>query len=140
MGLRAIINEAKGREETVSEPSQKEFYQAIQIILEGIIAYSQNLAKQAAKIAYKEKDPALKKELLDIVEINRRVPEFSARNFREGLTTIWICCIAIHLENPNIGISLGRLDQVLYDLYFLLSHPYGLRLLLCNPLQSSQSY
>jgi formate C-acetyltransferase len=30
---------------------------------------------------------------------------------------VWICWTAIHLENPNIGLSLGRLDQVLYDLY-----------------------
>ena len=24
---------------------------------------------------------------------------------------------ALHLENPNVGLSLGRLDQILYDLY-----------------------
>ena len=65
----------------------------------------------------KEADPALEKQLLKIAEINRRVPESPAQSFREGLTTVWICWTAIHLENPNIGLSLGRLDQVLYDLY-----------------------
>jgi formate C-acetyltransferase len=30
---------------------------------------------------------------------------------------VWICWCAIHLENPNVGLSLGRLDQVLYNLY-----------------------
>jgi formate C-acetyltransferase len=62
-------------------------------------------------------DPVLKKELLDIANINAHVPELPARTFREGLTTVWICWVAIHLENPNVGLSLGRLDQVLYDLY-----------------------
>jgi formate C-acetyltransferase len=45
------------------------------------------------------------------------VPELPARTFREGLTTVWTCWTAVHLENSNIGLSLGRLDQLLYDLY-----------------------
>jgi formate C-acetyltransferase len=55
--------------------------------------------------------------LIDIARTCRRVPELPAQTFREGLTTIWICWTAIHLENPNVGLSLGRLDQVLYPLY-----------------------
>jgi formate C-acetyltransferase len=117
MGLREIINEATEKEASTSEPSKKEFYVATQEVLEGIIAYSRNLAAKAEELAKAEADPTRKKELLDIAEINRRVPEFSARTFREGLTTVWICWTAIHLENPNIGLSLGRLDQILYNLY-----------------------
>jgi pyruvate formate-lyase/glycerol dehydratase family glycyl radical enzyme len=116
-GLRAIIDDAKGRGEGTSDPSQREFYEALGEVLEGIIAYSRNLAGEAEKLAQREADPTLKKELLDIARINRRVPEFPAETFREGLTTVWICWTAIHLENPNVGLSLGRLDQVLYDLY-----------------------
>ncbi len=117
LGLREIINEAKEREVRASDPSQKEFYAAIPEVLEGMITYSRNLAARAEELSDKEADPILKKELLGIAEINRRVPEFPARTLREGLTTVWICWTAIHLENPNVGLSLGRLDQVLYDLY-----------------------
>jgi pyruvate formate-lyase/glycerol dehydratase family glycyl radical enzyme len=117
IGLRGIIDEAKSREKKASDSSQEEFYQAIAEALEGIVAYSRNLATKAEEMANKEADVTLKKELLDIAEVNRRVPEFPARTFREGLTTVWICWTAIHLENPNIGLSLGRLDQVLYELY-----------------------
>ncbi|NVL92717.1 MAG: hypothetical protein HWN71_06725 [Desulfobacterales bacterium] len=117
LGLRGIIDEAKAREKRASDSSQEEFYKAISEVLEGIITYSRNLATKAEEMADKEGDANLKKELLDIAEVNRRVPEFPARNFREGLTTVWICWTAIHLENPNIGLSLGRLDQVLYELY-----------------------
>jgi formate C-acetyltransferase len=116
-GLRGIIDEAQQRGAVASEPSQGEFYEALVKVLEGIIAYSRNLAREAEELAQREADPILKKELLDIAEVNRRVPEFPARTFREGLTTVWICWTAIHLENPNVGLSLGRLDQVLYDLY-----------------------
>ncbi|MFQ5872757.1 MAG: pyruvate formate lyase family protein [Dehalococcoidia bacterium] len=117
LGLREIIDEAKEREARAPDPSQMEFYRAISEVLEGIIAYSRNLAARAEELGKIEADPTLRKELLDIAEVNRRVPEFPARNFREGLTAIWICWTAIHLENPNVGLSLGRLDQVLYDLY-----------------------
>jgi pyruvate formate-lyase/glycerol dehydratase family glycyl radical enzyme len=116
-GLREIINEAKEKEAETSDSSGKEFYTAIQEVLEGIIVYSRRLASKAEELAETQVHPTLRKELLDIAKINRRVPEFPARTFREGLTTIWLCWIAIHLENPNIGLSLGRLDQILYDLY-----------------------
>jgi formate C-acetyltransferase len=116
-GLRAIINEAKERGEQAADDSKREFYTAISEVLEGIISYSRNLAIAAKRMAEKESNPVLKKELLDIAGINIRIPEFPAQTFREGLTTVWICWTAIHLENPNVGMSLGRLDQVLYDLY-----------------------
>ncbi|MHC4692980.1 MAG: pyruvate formate lyase family protein, partial [Planctomycetota bacterium] len=99
------------------DEAKKEFYAAVAEVLEGIIAYSKNLAKKAEELAENESDPVLKQELHDMAEVHRRVPEYPARTFREGLTTVWICWIAIHLENANLGLSLGRLDQVLYKLY-----------------------
>ncbi len=117
LGLRNIIKEADSKRNETSDVSKKEFYESISIVLEGIIKYSNNLAAQAEKLAGKEKNPDLKKELLEIAEIYRRVPEFPAKSFREGLTTLWVCWISVHLENPNVGFSLGRLDQILYDLY-----------------------
>ncbi len=116
-GLRAVINEANDKRGQTTDQSAKEFYAAIGEVLEGIITYSKNLASKAQELAETETDPTVKKELHDMAAINRKVPEFAAQTFREGLTTVWICWTAIHLENPNVGLSLGRLDQVLYDLY-----------------------
>jgi pyruvate formate-lyase/glycerol dehydratase family glycyl radical enzyme len=117
LGLRHIIDEANDKGNSTDDASKKEFYAAISEVLEGIITYSRNLADEAEKLAKNEHDPKLKKELLEMAKINRRVPEHAAQTFREGLTTVWICWIAIHLENPNVGLSLGRLDQVLFELY-----------------------
>jgi len=116
-GFRAIINEAKAKSTENSDPSQKEFYQAISEAMEGILSFSKNLATEAERMAKKEKDAVLKKELLEIAQINRHVPEYPARSFREGLTTVWICWIAIHTENINYAMSTGRMDQYLYHLY-----------------------
>ncbi|MHC1725879.1 MAG: pyruvate formate lyase family protein [Syntrophobacteraceae bacterium] len=116
-GLRSVIDEAWQREAEAVDSSTAQFYAALREAMEGMIEYSRRLADEAERLAGEEADPVLKRELLDIAAINRHVPEFAARTFREGLTTVWICWTAVHLENPNIGLSLGRLDQLLYDLY-----------------------
>ena len=116
-GLRSIIEDAQERKKRSTNSSQAEFYEAIAEVLEGIIAYARRLADKAAVMAEHETNPLKKANLHEICRIYSRVPESPAASFREGLTTIWICWTAIHLENPNVGMSLGRLDQVLYDLY-----------------------
>ncbi len=116
-GLRAVIDDAQGRRNRAVESSQRDFYEAISEVLEGIIGYARNLADEAASMAEKETDPLKRANLAEISRIYRCVPERRAESFREGLTTIWVCWTAIHLENPNVGLSLGRLDQVLYHLY-----------------------
>jgi formate C-acetyltransferase len=117
IGLRGIIEEAQQRGHDAEEPEQRDFYAAVVQAMEGIVAFSRNLAAEARRLAELASDATHKAELLALAEANERVPEFPARTFREGLTTVWICWTAIHLENPDVGLSLGRLDQVLYDLY-----------------------
>ena len=117
IGLRGIIEDAEARRQSATTPGQNHFYRSICEVLEGIIAYSNNLADEAERLAANENDTQKREELLEIAAVQRRVPELPAQTFREGLTTVWICWTAIHLENPNVGLSLGRLDQVLYDLY-----------------------
>lgn len=117
-GLRAVIDEALEKKETAGAPGTPDFYEAIATVLEGIVAYAHKLSVKARKMAADEPPGSLKrKELEEIADIYAWVPEFPARTFREGLTTVWLCWIAVHLENFNAGLSLGRLDQVLFDLY-----------------------
>lgn len=117
LGLRVMIQEADQARDQAKEDGKKQFYSAISEVLSGIIKYSNNLADEAEAQALKESDSRLRKELREIARINRKVPERPAETFREGLTAIWICWIAIHVENPNISFSLGRLDQILFRLY-----------------------
>ena len=110
-GLRTMIGEAGEKRDSAGDPGKREFYCAVIEVLKGIITYSQNLSAKALELSQNEPNPEKQKELRDMAAIYRRVPEFPARTFREGLTTVWICWTAIHQENPNIGLSLGRLDQ-----------------------------
>ena len=116
-GLRALIADARTRGERAGDQYTKDFYAAIAEVLEGIVGYARNLAAAAESMSSQETDPARKTALAEIARIYRRVPEQAAETFREGLTTVWVCWTAAHLENPNVGLSLGRLDQLLYELY-----------------------
>jgi pyruvate formate-lyase/glycerol dehydratase family glycyl radical enzyme len=116
-GLRQLIDEANDKKRQTSDQSKKDFYEAMSEVFEGIITYSKRLSAKAQKMADRERDGDLKQELLGLAEIYARVPESPARTFREGLTTLWICWTAVLLENANLGLSLGRLDQVLFELY-----------------------
>lgn len=117
LGLRAVIEDAARRGAAATDDGARTFYAAISEAMEGVIAYSRRLAARADELAAAEADPVVRGELRELAEIHRRVPELPARSFREGLTTVWVCWIAIHLENPNVGLSLGRLDQLLWPLY-----------------------
>jgi formate C-acetyltransferase len=144
IGLRGIIEDAQQRGRAAVDPEQRDFYAAMVESMEGIVTFSRNLAREARRLARQASrvgsppaspaadhrgrvwepfegshvsDATDRAELLEMAAVNERVPEFPARTFREGLTTIWMCWTAIHLENPDVGLSLGRLDQVLYKLY-----------------------
>lgn len=116
-GLRAVIEDATSRRNQAGEEPEIAFYSAVIEVLEGIIAYAKALAKKAESMASEPAYAARRTELNQIAAIYKKVPEQPAETFREGLTAVWVCWTAILLENPNIGMSLGRLDQLLYPLY-----------------------
>ncbi|MHC5056079.1 MAG: pyruvate formate lyase family protein [Planctomycetota bacterium] len=116
-GLDAVIEEATERKSKADGDEERDFYQAIVEALSGIVSYARGLSEEARSMAAGETDAAVKEALNEIAEIYSHVPAKPARTFREGLTTVWLCWIAVHLENANVGLSLGRLDQLLHELY-----------------------
>lgn len=124
LGLRQRIEEAEQRKRETRTQSKRVFYGAMCEALEGIIAYSHRLADAADDLARREGNANRRRELRDMASVHRRVPEGPAQSFREALTTLWVCWIAVHLENPNVGLSLGRLDQLLYP-YFAKDREQG---------------
>jgi pyruvate formate-lyase/glycerol dehydratase family glycyl radical enzyme len=99
------------------DEERQSFYQGVDLALEGIISYAQRLSRTARELAEKEALPRRRAELQKISEICQWVPAQAPRTFWEALNAIWICKIALHQENGNFALSLGRLDQILYPLY-----------------------
>ncbi|OQY11470.1 MAG: hypothetical protein B6I31_04900 [Desulfobacteraceae bacterium 4572_19] len=122
-GLLQIINDIKAKEQnaltkkTEDGNRQADFFKAVQISLQGIVSYADNLAKEAQYLADITNDHKIKKEFLEIANVCKQVPAYPARTFREAVNAFWICQIGIHGENINMAMSPGRLDQVLYPWY-----------------------
>ena len=115
-GLNGIIKEAEEKK-SGADAEKSAFYEAIKLVLEGVIAYANKLSDEATKLAVSETDAGRKRELKELADVCASVPAEKPETFREGLNAVWICKAALHQENANIGFSIGRLDQILYDLY-----------------------
>ena len=90
---------------------------AMILCLEGLNAYSANLADQAGKLADNENNPERKARLEKLAKICRHVPKNPARTLDEAVNSAWITFIGIIMENNNVSLSPGRLDQ-LFQPYF----------------------
>lgn len=121
-GLLDIIREAGEKEAAAGDERERNFYRALQVAQEGVLAYANNLAARARELAAGTGDDdegrRRRAELEAMAEVCERVPAHPARNLHEAINAIWLCWVSLHMENMNAGLSLGRLDQVLQP-YFL---------------------
>ncbi len=119
-GLEALREDARKGLQAAQKDNDAErqnFYEGVDLALGGIINYAERLSRKALELAEEQADPRRRDELLKISKICQWVPAQPPRTFWEALNAIWICKIALHQENGNFALSLGRLDQILYDLY-----------------------
>lgn len=105
-GLRAALDEAKP-----AGDEHRHTLTAMRLCLDGLDAYAQNLAAQARLEAGRTTDAPRRAELEEMAALCARVPSQPARTLHEALQSLWLAWIALHMENTNAGLSLGRLDQ-----------------------------
>jgi pyruvate-formate lyase len=70
------------------------------LCLEGLMAYGNNLARQAEADAASETDPKRKAELEHLAVICRQVPAHPARNLDEAVNAMWITWVACTWKIP----------------------------------------
>ena len=93
------------------------FYRAEIMSVDSIIILSHRHADLAEQMASECQDPVRKKELLQIAENCRWVPEHPARTFYEACQSILTYEYACFMEQNASSYNLGRLDQYLYPYY-----------------------
>jgi len=99
-------------------PDNEAFYRSVRITIEGIRIMALNLADEAERMAsLSDTEPGRRRELLESAQALRHVPYEPARSLLEGLQSCWLVHIALNLEDFEQGLSFGRLDQILIDLY-----------------------
>ena len=118
-GLESIIEVCRTKLDELHTPDTKEklekfdFYMGTILALEGVIAFSENYAREAEKQA-ETADAARSKELLEIARICRKVPRYRADTFREATQSFFLVQLALFIELNGRGISPGRFDQYMY--------------------------
>lgn len=117
-GLGAIAGEAAAGEGRAGEEGQKNFFTAVRLCCEGVIAYATHLAEEAARLATAETDAVRKAELENLARICAKVPAGPAETLEEAVNSMWITWVACHMENTNAGLSIGRVDKWLQP-YFV---------------------
>lgn len=123
MGLEALIDQCRARIAALGEPVNGEkwdrlnFYKGTILALEGAIAFANNYADEAERLAGECADAARKAELLQIAQICRKVPAKPADTFREAMQSWWFAHLCIFIELNGRGMSPGRFDQYMYRPY-----------------------
>lgn len=93
------------------------FYKACLIVCDGVKTFARRYGQLAREMAEEERNPNRKEELLQIAEVNERVPVKPARTFWEACQCVWTLHVINWLENNGHSHGFGRLDRYLYPYY-----------------------
>ncbi|MFC1563773.1 trans-4-hydroxy-L-proline dehydratase [candidate division KSB1 bacterium] len=97
---------------------KREELKAMSIVIDALIIFARRHADKALELAGRKKNKTRKKELLEIAEICRRIPENAPGSFREALQYYWFVHLGVITElNPWDAFNPGKLDQHLYPFY-----------------------
>jgi formate C-acetyltransferase len=116
-GIETIAEQAVERKKQTTHPNKVEFYEAVEIVIAGVIHYAKRFADLAESLADQEQDTERREELHGIETVCRRVPAKSARNFHEALQSFWFIQLLVQTESNGHSISTGRFDQYMYPLF-----------------------
>jgi formate C-acetyltransferase len=121
-GLNGRIQMAQDRLEEIDRTvpadyiEQKEFLQAVIIVLEAVIRFGKRYAALAGKMALSEADPEKRKHLEEIARTCDRVPGDPPRTFLEAVQFFFFIHLVRYLEYSTLGIGI-RVDQLFGPYY-----------------------
>ena len=92
------------------------FYRSVIKTCRSVKAFAERYSRLAAEQA-KSASPERKAELEKISEICAKVPYKAPDTFYEAIQTVYFVQLLTQIESDGTGISLGRLDNMLYPFY-----------------------
>ncbi len=93
------------------------FLEAVIRCCDAAILYARRYAKLAAEQAANCNDDKRRRELEQIAENCRRVPENGAQSFWEACQSFWFVQMLLQGESSGHSVSPGRFDQYMYPYY-----------------------
>ena len=122
IGYRGILEEARAEKSSMNFGdadycTKAALLDGIIMSCEAVITYARRYAELARQLADGERDPARRRELLQIAENCARVPEHGATSFWEACQSFWFVQMLLQIESSGHSISPGRFDQYMYPYY-----------------------
>lgn len=122
IGYRGILEEARAEKSGMNFGdadycTKAALLDGIIMSCEAVITYARRYAELARRLADGERDPARRRELLQIAENCARVPEHGATSFWEACQSFWFVQMLLQIESSGHSISPGRFDQYMYPYY-----------------------
>jgi trans-4-hydroxy-L-proline dehydratase len=100
--------------------NKKHQLEAMDMVAGAIVTFANRYAVALEKLASAEKDEQRLNELLEMIRICRRVPEYAPQTFHEALQHYWFMHVGVITElNPWDSFNPGRLDQHLLPFYLM---------------------
>ena len=96
-------------------PETYEFYDSEIAVVKAIISFLRRISCQLAEFALIERNPALKKNLEEMADINFRMADGVPATMREAIQ--WMCHFSMFSRLYNRGSAGGQLDQLLLPYY-----------------------
>ncbi len=100
-----------------SDAAKYNFYRAVAIVCDGMITLSKRYAKESERFASAEKNPARRKELLEMADSLNWIMANPCRTFHDAIQCMFLYQIGLCLDAQQHGISFGRVDQYLGPFY-----------------------
>ncbi len=94
-----------------------QFYRAVIEVSEAMIIYSGRYGAECERQAAQCADEARRQELLNMADSLCHIMEHPARTMREAMQAILLYHYALSLDGNLIGLTIGRIDQMLYPFY-----------------------
>ncbi|HLE57400.1 MAG TPA: pyruvate formate lyase family protein, partial [Rhodothermia bacterium] len=115
LGWGGILDKIRHFRTINTDEEAQELYDGLEHVVRGFQFWIGRHADAAREMAEAESDPDLRKNLLEIADINAWIIAEPPRTFREACQ--WMCWYQMAGKMYNMGGSLGRIDQFLYPFY-----------------------
>ena len=111
-GPKSLLDGVRQKARSCSQ-DKKEFYQAMEIVLEGAMLFIERYEILAKQLAADESDMSQKQEYTDIANVCKSIKDAPAKDFRQAVQSIWFLYVILQMESNASSFSPGRMDQYL---------------------------
>jgi formate C-acetyltransferase len=115
-GINGLLEDIKKQKASmrITDPDyhgRSVFYDACEIICEGVVDYAHRYGELVDSFIARTRDPVRASELQGMREVLSRVPLYPARTFHEALQSFWFVQLITQIEGNGFSISPGRFDH-----------------------------